>query len=266
MKRIVASACWDMRGSLASSLARVSADRDPDAPRRAPLRATGLEKRFGTREALRGVDIDAAAGEVLAVIGPNGAGKTTLLEILAGAQRADAGEVRRADPATRVGWVPQQLAVYGRLSVAENMRLFTRLERVADVEGRVAAMLAETGLSDRADDLVETLSGGNRQRVNVAVGLLGDPAVVLLDEPSASLDPRQRERLWGFLDGRAAAGTSIVVTTHDVAEARRHAGRVLVLADGEALFLGPPEQIAGAERADHDYEVALLAFLEERGH
>ena len=239
---------------------------DPAAVRAPPLRATGVAKRFGSREALRGVDVDVAPGEVLAVIGPNGAGKTTLLEILAGAQRADAGEVVRGDATTRVGWVPQQLAIYGRLTVAENLRLFARLEAVADVEGRVAAMLEEIGLADRAGDLVQTLSGGNRQRVNVAVGLLGDPAVVLLDEPSASLDPRQRERLWSFLAGRAAAGTAILVTTHDVAEARRHAGRVLVLADGEALFVGPPAQIAGADRADHDYEVALLAFLEERGH
>ena len=124
----------------------------------------------------------------------------------------------------------------------------------------------ETGLAERSGDLVQTLSGGNRQRVNVALGLLGDPPVVLLDEPSASLDPRQRERLWSFLAGRAAAGTAIVVTTHDVAEARRHAGRVLVLADGEELFTGPPAQIAGDERADHDFELALLAFLQERGH
>ena len=152
---------------------------DPDQPvgRAAPLRAMGIVRRFGRREALRGVDVDVAAGEVLAVIGPNGAGKTTLLEILAGAQSADAGSVQRGDGVARVGWVPQQLAVYGRLTVAENLRLFARLEGAIDLDARVAAMLAETGLTDRADDLVETLSGGNRQRVNVAVGLLGDPAV-----------------------------------------------------------------------------------------
>ncbi len=237
---------------------------DPQPPAAAsPLCATGIAKRFGRREALRGVDVEVVPGEVLAVIGPNGAGKTTLLEILAGVQRADAGTVTATAP---VGWVPQQLAVYGRLTVAENLRLFARLEDAGDAEERVSAMLAETGLADRAGDLVQTLSGGNRQRVNVAVGLLGDPPVVLLDEPSAALDPRQRERLWAFLSGRAAAGTAIVVTTHDVAEARRHAGRVLVLADGEELFTGPPAQIAGDERADRDYELALLAFLEEHGH
>ena len=229
------------------------------------LRASGLAKHFGTRAALRDVGVEVRAGEVLAVIGPNGAGKTTLLEILAGAQAADAGTVERAAGA-HVGWVPQQLSVYGRLTVAENLRLFARLEGSGAVAPRVAAMLRETALSTRAGDLVETLSGGNRQRVNVAVGLLGDPAVVLLDEPSASLDPGQRERLWGFLAGRVAQGTAIVVTTHDLAEARRHADRVLVLADGEVLFSGAPGELAADATHDEDFELAVLRFLKDQGH
>ena len=109
-------------------------------------------------------------------------------------------------------------------------------------------MLDDASLRERAADRVERLSGGLRQRVNVAVGLLGDPALVLLDEPSASLDPRQRERLWAFLERRAAAGTALLVTTHDVAEAWRHADRVIVLADGEALFDGPPANAAAGPR------------------
>ena len=125
-------------------------------------------------------------------------------------------------------------------------------------------MLDDAGLTDRRGDLVERLSGGYRQRVNVAVGLLGDPAVVLLDEPSAALDPRQRERLWAFLEERASGGTALLVTTHDVAEAWRHADRVLVLADGESLYVGPPAELprAGGEA---DFEAALVRFLEERG-
>ena len=238
---------------------------DLDAAPSPALRATALARRFGAREALRGVSVSVAAGEVLAVIGPNGAGKTTLLEILAGAQRADAGTVDHGPQASRVGWVPQEQAVYGRLTIAENLRLFARLEGAADVEASVAAMLAETGLGERADDLVETLSGGNRQRVNIAVGLLGDPVVVLLDEPSAALDPRQRERLWRFLAGRVASGIALIVTTHDVAEARRHADRILVLADGEELFTGPPGELAAAT-GDADFELALVRFLEDRGH
>ena len=223
----------------------------------------GLTKRFGDREALRGVSLSAARGEVVAIIGPNGAGKTTLLEILAGAQRADGGDFEL--PAGSIGWVPQQLSVHPRLTVAENLRLFARLERVHDAEGAVQAMLDDAALREREDDLVERLSGGFRQRVNVAVGLLGEPALVLLDEPSASLDPRQRERLWSFLERRAAAGTALLVTTHDVAEAWRHADRVIVLADGEARFDGAPAALPRAHD-EVDFEAALVRFLEERGH
>ena len=235
----------------------------PHLAAEAVLRARGLRRVFGTREALRDVDLSIAAGEVLAVIGPNGAGKTTLLEILAGAQRADGGDFEA--PERGVGWVPQELSVHGRLTVAENLRLFARLERVPDVEAAVEAMLDDASLRERAADRVERLSGGLRQRVNVAVGLLGDPALVLLDEPSASLDPRQRERLWAFLERRAAAGTALLVTTHDVAEAWRHADRVIVLADGEALFDGAPATLPRA-RDEADFEAALVRFLEEHGH
>ena len=227
------------------------------------LRASGLRKRFGEREALRGVGLEIAQGEVVAVIGPNGAGKTTLLEILAGAQTTDGGEVQR--PASGVGWVPQQLSVHRRLTVGENLRLFARLEGVADVDAAVDAMLDDAVLRERAGDLVERLSGGLRQRVNVAVGLLGEPALVLLDEPSASLDPRQRERLWSFLERRTAGGTALLVTTHNVAEAWRHADRVIVLADGEALFDGAPSNLPRA-RDETDFEAALVRFLEEHGH
>jgi ABC-2 type transport system ATP-binding protein len=128
-------------------------------------------------------------------------------------------------------------------------------------------MLDQTGLRDRADDQLGTLSGGNRQRVNIAAGLLADPDVLLLDEPSSSLDPRQRERLWGFVEGLARAGTAIVFTTHNVSEAERYADRVLVLADGELLFEGTPAALHEAVGSDlYDFEEAFVAFLRERGH
>src|SRR5213079_1241173 len=160
------------------------------------LEARDIAKRFGDREALKGVSLQASRGELVAIIGPNGAGKTTLLSILAGIQRADGGSVSVAPG--EVGWVPQQAAVYGKLSVAENLRLFARLEGIDDVEATVARMLELCGLEDRAGEELGRLSGGNQQRVNIAVGLLADPPVLLLDEPSSSLDPRQRERLWEF--------------------------------------------------------------------
>ena len=225
------------------------------------MRADSVCKRYGERDALRDVSFEVEGGEKVAVIGPNGAGKTTLLQILAGALRPSSGTVS-VHP-DEVGWVPQQPALYSKLSVAENLRLFARLEKVGDVEGTVARMLAQTALGDRAGDEVGKLSGGNRQRVNIAIGLLGDPAVLLLDEPSAALDPRQRERLWEFV---AALGTTVVFSTHDVGEAERFADRVLVLADGELLFTGTPEGLATTMGGDHDFEAAFVRFLHERGH
>jgi ABC-2 type transport system ATP-binding protein len=227
------------------------------------LEARELVKRYGEREALRGVSLSADAGELVAVIGPNGAGKTTLLSILAGIQKPDGGSVSRAP--SEIGWVPQQAALYGKLTVAENLRLFARLEKRPDPEAVVERMLAQTGLGERADDQVATLSGGNRQRVNIAIGLLSEPQVLLLDEPSASLDPRQREKLWEFILALAAEGTTVVYSTHNVQEADRHAHQLVVLADGERLFSGSPrelEQTVGGS----DFEAAFVAFLRERGH
>ena len=236
----------------------------PAAGVRAPvLEARDLEKRFGDRVALAGVSLTAASGDLVGIIGPNGAGKTTLLSLLAGNMRPDAGEIVTAPK--RIGWVPQQLSLYGKLTVAENLRLFARLERCEDVEETVERMLEQTGLRERAGDQASTLSGGNRQRLNVALGLLGDPTLLLLDEPSAALDPRQRGRLWEFLLALAGAGTTIVFTTHDVGEADRHAHQLVVLADGERLFDGSPAELRAVADGD-DFESAFVAFLASRGH
>jgi ABC-2 type transport system ATP-binding protein len=227
----------------------------------AALRADSVSKRYGERMALREVSFESRRGELVAVIGPNGAGKTTLLQILAGALVPSSGTVSPA--ADQVGWVPQQPALYSKLTVAENLRLFARLEKVPDVRAAVDRMLEQTALADRADDEVGRLSGGNQQRVNIAIGLLRSPAALLLDEPSAALDPRQRERLWSFIDGLTDAGAAVVFSTHDVGEAERYADRVLVLADGELLFSGTPKELVGDAR---DFESAFVAFLHERGH
>ena len=230
------------------------------------IETRGLVKRFGEREALRGVSFDAHRGELLAVIGPNGAGKTTLLSILAGIRRPDAGSVSR--PPGEIGWIPQQAALYRRLTVAENLRLFARLEGLADAESTVSEMLDLTGLAERRDDQVGTLSGGNQQRINIAIGLLARPAVLLLDEPSAGLDPRQRERLWEFVLGLAGGGTTVIFSTHNIAEAERYGERLLVLADGEGLFDGTAESLHAAvpEAGARDFEGAFVAFLRDRGH
>jgi ABC-2 type transport system ATP-binding protein len=231
----------------------------------ATLTVRGVSKRFGARTALAPVSFEVAPGQLVGIIGPNGAGKTTLLSILAGVSQPSAGEV--IQPAGKIGWVPQQPALYSKLSVAENLRLFARLEKVDDPEASVERMLRQTDLEDRAGDETAELSGGNRQRVNIAVGLLADPEVLLLDEPSASLDPRQRERLWEFIGGLAADGTTVVFSTHNVAEAERYADRLLVLVDGELLFGGTPaelEQAVGGQSRDLD--AAFVRFLADHGH
>ena len=230
------------------------------------LEATGLVKRYGAREALKGVSLSAARGELLAVIGPNGAGKTTLLSILAGIQRPDEGTVSRSPRET--GWVPQQPALYGKLTVAENLALFARLEGVPDPHGAVERMLELSDLADRADDLVAELSGGNRQRVNIAIGLVAQPEVLLLDEPSAALDPRQRERLWEFILRLAGAGTTVLFSTHNVQEADRYGQRVIVLADGERVFSGVPRELEAAvgDSGTPDFEAAFVEFLRRHGH
>jgi ABC-2 type transport system ATP-binding protein len=224
------------------------------------LEARSVSKSYGDRKALNGISLSAEPGEIVGILGPNGAGKTTLLSILAGIQKPDTGEV--VAPQGGIGWVPQQTALYGKLTVAENLRLFARLERCPDIDAVVDRMLDQTALRERAGDQVSTLSGGNRQRVNIAIGLLARPQALLLDEPSAALDPRQRDRLWRFISALAAEGTTVVFSTHNVAEAERNAARILVLADGDLLFEGPAHELA----LDADFETAFVDFLREKGH
>ena len=234
------------------------------------MEARGLVKRYGEREALKGVDFAADAGELVGIIGPNGAGKTTLLSILAGTVKADEGEVH--SPNGDVGWVPQQAALYRRLTVEENLLLFARLEKREEPHGAVEEMLELTGLGERRGELVARLSGGNQQRVNIAIGLLAQPVVLLLDEPSVGLDPRQRARLWKFVSALAGRGTTVIFSTHDIQEAERYGQRLLVLADGESLFDGSAEELRDAvrgeapEAAGSDFETAFVAFLRQRGH
>jgi ABC-2 type transport system ATP-binding protein len=234
------------------------------------LEARELVKRYGAQEALRGVSFAAGAGELVAVIGPNGAGKTTLLSILAGILKPDGGDLEV--DGGKVGWVPQQAALYRQLTVEENLLLFARLEGHQDPHASTEEMLELAALAERRDEVVARLSGGNQQRINIAIGLLSRPLVLLLDEPSVGLDPRQRARLWEFVSGLADAGTTVIFSTHDIQEAERYGQRLLVLADGESLFDGPAEELREAvrseapEAADRDFETAFVAYLHHRGH
>jgi ABC-2 type transport system ATP-binding protein len=233
------------------------------------LEVDGLSKSFGERVALRDVSLDVRGGELLAVLGPNGAGKTTLLSILAGITRPDSGRITTSNG--NVGWVPQEAGVYRRLTVEENLRLFSHMERVTDVEGTVDRMLDQTGLTERRHDPVSSLSGGNQQRINIAIGLLGDPPVLLLDEPSSGLDPSQRVRLWEFVAVLADAGTTVIYSTHQIEEVSHYGDRLVVLADGETIFDGSFDELRRAagprpEGTAADPENDFVRFLRQRGH
>jgi len=189
------------------------------------LLARGVGRRFGTRVALEPTDVSLAGGEVVALVGPNGAGKSTLLAILAGSLEPTAGTVERPE---RVGWVPQRAAHYGRLTARENLRLFAALERVPAERAEELASEFELPAETRAS----SLSVGNRQRLDVALALLASPQVLLLDEPTSSLDPAQRERVWRIARTVAEGGGAVLVATHHWEELAGLADRTLELANG----------------------------------
>jgi ABC-type multidrug transport system ATPase subunit len=232
-------------------VSRTERERRPEAGRdaRPPLLAAHrLGRRYGSRIALQPLDLELHGGDALAFVGPNGAGKSTLLSLLAGAIEPSSGRVERA-PDVRIGWVPQQPAHYGRLSPRENLELFARLESVADPRAVAGRLLGRFGLPDDAGPSDE-LSVGNRQRLDLALALVGDPHVLLLDEPTASLDPGQRARLWHEAERLRDAGGAFVFATQNLDEVERSARRVLVLRGGEVVFAGAEAEWELADRQE----------------
>jgi ABC-2 type transport system ATP-binding protein len=201
----------------------------------AVLRARAVARRFGTQVALEPTDVDVNAGEALALIGPNGAGKSTLLALLAGALEPSAGTIERVDE-VQVGWVPQRTAFYDRLTGRENLELFARLEGEPNHASAAEQLLVRFEIP--ADQPAHTLSVGNRQRLNVALALLGSPRVLLLDEPTAALDPGQRRRLWETVAALRDEGGSVVFATQNLEELDLYADRVAVLQRGRLTFVG----------------------------
>jgi ABC-type multidrug transport system ATPase subunit len=200
------------------------------------LRALRVARRYGDVEALAPTDVELRPGETVALVGPNGAGKSTLLAILAGAIEPSEGTV---ETNARVGWVPQRPAHYSRLSARENLELFAQLEGVRDARSAAAELLERFALPAAARPSGE-LSVGNRQRLNVAIALLGDPQVLLLDEPTAALDPGQRRRVWEVADALRAQGGAVCFATQNLEEID-HANRTIVLQDGQVASLSVEE-------------------------
>jgi ABC-2 type transport system ATP-binding protein len=200
------------------------------------VRALAVARRYGEVEALAPTDVELAAGETVALVGPNGAGKSTLLALLAGAIEPTEGIV---ETHARVGWVPQRPAHYARLSARENLELFARLEGVGNPQATADDLIARFSLPNDSRPSGD-LSVGNRQRLNVALSLLGEPRVLLLDEPTAALDPGQRRRVWEVVNALRSDGGAVCFATQNLEEVE-HADRVLVLLDGRVVPSTPEE-------------------------
>jgi ABC-2 type transport system ATP-binding protein len=211
------------------------------------LAARGVARRYGRRTALAPTTVELRPGDALALVGPNGAGKSTLLSILAGALAPSEGAVVLG--AARVGWMPQKPAQYVRLSARENLELFARLEGLDEPRAAARRFLELLELPDDERPAAE-LSAGNQQRLNLAIALLPRPDVLLVDEPTAALDPRQRRRFWDVAAQVLERGGALVFVTQHLEEVEHHATRVLVLHDGRAVFEGSREEYAGAPEAD----------------
>jgi ABC-2 type transport system ATP-binding protein len=218
--------------------------------------------RFGERAALSGVWLDVRRGEIVGLLGPNGSGKSTTLAVAAGVLDPTSGAVavegrtRAADPAgfaRRVGLVPQEPAVYDELSALDNLRFFGELYGLSGTElrRRAARALAQVKLTDRAGHRVGTFSGGMKQRLNLAAALLHDPPVLLLDEPTAALDPASRDSLFADLTRVRDDGHAILLTTHHLDEAEAGCDRVAVLDAGKLVASGTPAELLRARPAEH---------------
>ena len=204
-----------------------------------PLDATGVHLRRGSREILRGVDLHADAGEIVALMGLSGSGKTTMLRVIAGLEPRDAGDVSAA----KVGMVFQFHYLFEHLCAIDNVTLapieVLRIPR-GDARQRAQQLLEQLGVGHRAHALPRELSGGEAQRVAIARALAVDPPLLLLDEPTASLDPARRNDLGEALRGLAKSGRALVMTSHDDDFVREFATRVVVLANGEVVEQGHP--------------------------
>ncbi len=220
------------------------------------IEVRGVRKSYdGGVQALDGLDLTVRRGEVLAVLGPNGAGKTTLVEILEGHRRADAGEVRVLgfDPGRRerafrerIGIVLQEGAVDAKLSAREAVELYSAAYPSPLPAGEVLDLV---GLGAVAGAHVETLSGGQRRRLDLALGLGGDPELLFLDEPTTGFDPAARRQSWELIAGLRSLGKTILLTTHYMEEAQRLADRVVVIADGRVIAEGTPDSLGRGRTA-----------------
>lgn len=213
------------------------------------IRLRELRKTYGPVKAVDGVSLSVTAGEVFGLLGPNGAGKSTLIRMMTCLTRPDSGNCRIAGRdvtleagaiKSLIGVVPQENNLDRELSARENLFIYGRLHRVADLRRKIREALEEVDLGDRAESLVNGLSGGMKRRLIIARALLADPAVLFLDEPSIGLDPQIRRQLWDMARRAARSGRTVFLTTHYIEEAEALCDRVGILSRGWLIALDTP--------------------------
>jgi ABC-2 type transport system ATP-binding protein len=240
----------------------------------APILVEAVEKRYGERPALRGVTFHVATGEIVGLLGPNGAGKSTMLSILATIFGADRGRVaiagfglpQEAASARRaVGFVPQREALYPTLTARENVEFFACMLGLDRARSRAAIdrVLTIAMLDERSHEPISGFSVGMRRRLNLACGLLHDPRVLLLDEPTVGVDPQSRERIFAAVRELAASGTAVLYSTHAMEEAERLCHRIVLLDEGTVVASGTTDELVARARLVPTVRVATRAPLRD---
>jgi ABC-2 type transport system ATP-binding protein len=252
-------------------------------PQPPSLEVRDVFKAFGSRQALAGVSLAIAPGEILGLLGPNGAGKSTLVKSVAGRVHPDSGEVRilgnlPSSTASRaaVGYVPQEIALYPTLSSRENLSAFGRYQGLSgeELKSAIPQVLAWAGLSERAGERSDRLSGGMRRRLNIAAGTIHRPRLLLLDEPTVGVDPQSRERIYAMIGELKADGVALLYTTHYMEEAERLCDRIAIIDNGRIVALGTKDELVRstlgtrqtlAIEAESNVPEVLRRRLEARG-
>jgi lipooligosaccharide transport system ATP-binding protein len=228
------------------------------------IELSGVVKKFGPITAVDGLDLDVPEGICLGLLGPNGAGKSTTMRLLTGQAIADAGELRvlghelpedSKAARAKMGVVPQLDNLDVDVTVEDNLAVFARLYRVPDVGAAVDAALDLARLRERRRAAVDGLSGGMRRRLLLARGLVHEPRLILLDEPTVGLDPQIRTELWSLIGELKARGTTILMSTHYIEEAERLADEVAVMAEGKIISRGHPVELIREHAGQHTAEV-----------
>ncbi len=226
-----------------------------------PIQINNVVKTFDGRRALDGASLELREGEVLGLLGPNGAGKSTLVRTIMGRVAPESGDVvifgrvaKPGDNSSRehVGFVPQEIALYPLLSVRENCAVFGGFQGLkgATLDDAIEAALAWAGLKDRERDVTKNLSGGMKRRLNMAIGVLHKPRILLLDEPTVGVDPQSRERIYTMIEKLRGEGVSMIYTTHYMEEAERLCDRVAVIDNGRVIAVGTKDELVRSTIGD----------------